>query len=317
MHGVNRMSFTIDGYTSESVNTDTLHIDTASTIEMLQMINREDAKIAHAIEQELESIAQAVDAITDRLSAGGRMIYIGGGTSGRIGILDAAEVAPYFNVPYEMVQGHIAGGADAVYKVLPGVEDDTETVKQELVELSLNSLDVIVGISSSGSIPYVISAMQEAKKMGCLTVCLVNNRDSKMGELADHEITVIIGPEVITGATALRAGTAQKMILNMISTGVMIKLGRVYRNYMVCVEISNEKLVQRVTKALMAAAEIDRETAENLLKITDNDAALALLMHKLEIDADTAKNVYNKAHGNLQLALQQKENPVHSRIPNL
>ena len=230
------MNFKIEQYLSESINPETEHIDSAATIDIVRMINREDRKIPAAIGNELDSIAAAIDSITEKLDEGGRLIYIGGGTSGRLGVVDASEVAPYFNVPYEMVQGLLAGGPEAVYRVISGVEDDVDKVIDELAELNLTSSDAVVGISSSGSTPYVVSGMKYARNKGCLTVALVNNKDSVLGGIADKTICVIVGPEVLAGATVYKAGTAQKMVINMLSMGVMIKLGRVYKNLMICVE---------------------------------------------------------------------------------
>ncbi len=311
------MELNIDGYVSESRNAHTRHIDTVSTEEILRMINAEDATIAQAIEQQIPKITSCVDAITQRINSGGRLFYVGGGTSGRIGVLDAAEVSPYFNVPYEMVQGLIAGGDPALRRVLPGVEDDDKTVLTELEEIGLQAEDAVFGISSSGSTPYVRAALEYANSTGALTLSLVNNRASIIGELSDHEILIELGPEVLTGATAFKAGTATKMILNMVSTAVMIKLGRVYSNLQLCVEISNAKLVQRVAKALMEAADIDSETAGKLLALADNNAAVALIMHKLDTSLEDAKQLYNDAKGNIRLALQQTTNSAAPRIPAL
>jgi N-acetylmuramic acid 6-phosphate etherase len=311
------MELNIDGYVSESRNAHTKHIDTAATEEILKMINSEDAMIAPAIEKQIPVISACVDAITARINSGGRLLYVGGGTSGRIGVLDAAEVSPYFNVPYEMVQGLIAGGDPALKKVLPGVEDDDKTVLSELEEIGLQSNDAVFGISSSGSTPYVRAALEYAKSKGALTLSLVNNAASVIGELSDHEILLELGAEVLTGATAFKAGTATKMILNMVSTAVMIKLGRVYSNLQLCVEISNAKLVQRVSKALMEAADIDSETAGTLLELADNHAAVALIMHTLDTSVEEAKKIYNDAKGNIRLALQQQTNSATPRIPAL
>ncbi len=309
------MSFEIEQYLSESINPETEDIDSSKTIDIVRMINKEDYKIPAAIGNELENIAVAIDSITDKFDEGGRLIYIGGGTSGRLGVVDASEVAPYFNVPYDMVQGVLAGGPEAVYRVITGVEDDTEEIIKELKKLNLTSRDAVVGISSSGSTPYVVSGVKYAKKTGCLTIALVNNKESVLSMIVDKTICVIVGPEVLAGATVYKAGTAQKMVINMISMGVMIKLGRVYKNLMICVEISNAKLVERVKKALISATGITEREASEYLEKTDNNAALALIMWKLKVDAEEAKEIMNNAKGNLKLALQREKSSSKNIIP--
>ncbi|HAK46615.1 MAG TPA: N-acetylmuramic acid 6-phosphate etherase [Spirochaeta sp.] len=308
------MKLKIADYQSESINPNTEKIDTAETIDIMRMINNEDYKIPAAIENEIDNIAEAVDSIAEKLNQGGRMIYLGGGTCGRLGILDASEAAPYFNAPYEMVQGLIAGGPEAVYRVVPGVEDDTEKVIEELNQIKINANDAVVGISSSGSTPYVVSGMNYANKTGCLTVAVVNNQDSVLSKVVEQTICVLAGPEVLAGATVYKAGTAQKMILNMLSMGVMIKLGRVYKNLLVCVEISNAKLVERVKKALVTATGLTDDKAAEYLDKTDNNAALALVMWKLDVDLDEAKKVMNSANGNLRYAMQRKINSSENII---
>lgn len=301
------MSIDIEHYTSEARNNETISIDSVSTIEMMRMINKEDAKIAYAIESELKVIAEVVDKAATRLESGGRLIYIGGGLSGRIGILDASEVAPSFGTPYEMVQGIIAGGNPAVYKVIPGVEDDTYEIERELKEKKISIKDVIIGITASGSTPYVLSGIEYANKIGALTVGLSNNINSAISRIAEICIEIEVGPEVLTGSTRMKCGTAQKMVANMISTGVMIKLGRVYQNLLAYVEISNEKLVERVKKVFMMATGLDEETASNYLDRADNNAAAAIVMWKLKIEKKEAEALLQKYKGNLKATINKNE----------
>jgi len=301
------MSINIEHYTSEARNNETISIDSVSTIEMMRMINKEDAKIAYAIESELKVIAEVVDKAATRLESGGRLIYIGGGLSGRIGILDASEVAPSFGTPYEMVQGIIAGGNPAVYKVIPGVEDDTYEIERELKEKKISIKDVIIGITASGSTPYVLSGIEYANKIGALTVGLSNNINSAISRIAEICIEIEVGPEVLTGSTRMKCGTAQKMVANMISTGVMIKLGRVYQNLLAYVEISNEKLVERVKKVFMMATGLDEETASNYLDRADNNAAAAIVMWKLKIEKKEAEALLQKYKGNLKATINKNE----------
>lgn len=308
------MAINIDEYTTEEINRDTWNIDEVSTVEAMRMINREDHKIAGAVEKEIPVIAEAVDKIVVQLKRGGRMIYIGGGLSGRIGILDSSEVAPSFRTPYEMVQGLIAGGSEAIYKVLTGVEDDTEQVKNDLLEIGLKASDTVIGLSASGGTPYVVSGLSFAKEYGCLTIGVVNNNNSRISEVADLTINVIVGPEAITGSTRMKGGTAQKMVVNMLSTGVMIKLGRVYKNLLIFVEISNGKLIERVIRAFRAASNTDEKTASEYLQKAGNNAALALLMWKFKIDLDEAKILLNRANGDIQLAMQKKDSEAKTII---
>jgi N-acetylmuramic acid 6-phosphate etherase len=301
------MGIDISNYTSEAIHENTRDIDSVSTLEAMRMIHEEDRKITESIERELPRIAEAVDAISAKINRGGRMIYVGGGLSGRIGILDASEVAPSFGTPYAMVQGMIAGGDEALKRVLSGVEDDRETVIQELKDKDLCSADALIGISASGATPYVVSALEYAKRIGSLTVGIVNNQVTDIHRIADITIGAIVGAEAIAGSTRMKSGTAQKMIANMLSTGVMIKLGRVYRNLLIFVEISNDKLVERVKRAFQDAADISPEETARYLEKADYNAAVALIIHKCSVDAAEAKKLLNDARGNIQLALKQEK----------
>jgi len=309
------MGIDISNYTSEEIHENTRTIDSVSTLEAMKMIHEEDRKITESIEKELPKIAEAVDAISVKINQGGRMIYVGGGLSGRIGILDASEVAPSFGTPYEMVQGMIAGGDEALKRVLPEVEDDRETVIQELKDKNLCSADALIGISASGGTPYVVSALEYAKEIGSLTVGIVNNPVTAIHQIADITISAIVGPEALAGSTRMKSGTAQKMIANMLSSGVMIKIGRVYKNLLIFVEISNIKLVERVKRAFQEATGLSQDEATRFLKKADYNAAVALVMYKCKTDTKGAKEIINNAHGNIQQAIIQEKSSSLSIIP--
>ncbi|HHY42757.1 MAG TPA: N-acetylmuramic acid 6-phosphate etherase, partial [Thermoanaerobacterales bacterium] len=229
---------------TEERNPDTLDIDMLETQEILKKINSEDKKVPLAVEKEIPSIAKAVDAIAERLGRDGRLFYIGAGTSGRIGVLDASECPPTFGVDPEKVQGIIAGGDTAIRKSMEDVEDDAEQGKIDLMDKNLSPKDAVVGLAASGRTPYVLGAMEYARSIGALTIGVCCTPENLMKKYADIMIVPVVGPEVITGSTRMKAGTAQKLVLNMISTSVMIKLGKVYSNLMVDVRATNEKLVQ-------------------------------------------------------------------------
>ncbi len=250
---------------TEERNPLTKDIDTLPTLDMLTLINAEDQKVALAVHDELSRIAAAVEAITARMQRGGRLIYIGAGTSGRLGVLDASECPPTFGTPPELVVGLIAGGPTALTDAVEGAEDDREGGAREIAELDVNENDSVIGIAASGRTPYAIGGLQESKTRGALTVSIACNRPSPLGELAEISITLVVGPEVVSGSTRLKAGTAQKMVLNMISTGVMIRLGKTYSNLMVDVQPTNIKLRQRALRMVAEATGLDApQAAENL-----------------------------------------------------
>jgi N-acetylmuramic acid 6-phosphate etherase len=250
---------------TEERNPLTKDIDTLPTLDMLTLINAEDQKVALAVRDELPRIAAAVEAITARMQRGGRLIYIGAGTSGRLGVLDASECPPTFGTPPELVVGLIAGGPTALTDAVEGAEDDREGGAREIAELDVNENDSVIGIAASGRTPYAIGGLQESKTRGALTVSIACNRPSPLGELAEISITLVVGPEVVSGSTRLKAGTAQKMVLNMISTGVMIRLGKTYSNLMVDVQPTNIKLRQRALRMVAEATGLDApQAAENL-----------------------------------------------------
>ena len=241
------------------------HLEKMSTTELLTNINKEDAKVHVAIDAAIPQIEKLVDAIADKMLSGGRLFYIGAGTSGRLGIVDASECPPTYGVPHGLVIGIIAGGDTAIRKAVEFAEDDKEQGFKDLQAYNIHSNDVVVGIAASGRTPYVIGALQKCREQNIVTGCIVCNAGSKVAEQADHAIEVITGAEFVTGSTRMKAGTAQKLVLNMISTAVMIKIGRVHDNKMVHMQLSNNKLIDRGTKMVMEATGFDYEASNKLL----------------------------------------------------
>lgn len=262
---------------TEERNPLTTNIDTLPTLDMLTLINAEDQRVAQAVHDELPNIAAAVDAISTRMQRGGRLIYIGAGTSGRLGVLDASECPPTFGTPPELVVGLIAGGDVALTDAIEGAEDDPMGGAREIAELDVSENDSVVSIAASGRTPYAIGGLEEAKKRGALTVSIACNRPSPLEELAEIAIAPIVGPEVVTGSTRLKAGTAQKMVLNMISTAVMIRLGKTYSNLMVDVQPTNVKLRQRARRIVAEAAGLSLERATKILQDCDGEVKTAIV----------------------------------------
>lgn len=274
---------------TESRNPNSTQIDQLSTVEMLEIINSEDAKVTDAIKVILPDIAQAVDAITERLKAGGRLIYIGAGTSGRLGVLDAVECVPTFSVPSGLVIGLIAGGDKALTQSVEGAEDLPESGKQDLQNIILTAQDAVVGIAASGRTPYVIGGLEYGKDVGALTVGVSCNADAPIIKIAKIGICALVGAEVITGSTRMKAGTAQKLILNMLSTATMVKLGKVYGNLMVDVMVTNSKLADRARRIVCEVTGIPYEQADTLLQQTDNQVKTAIVVAMLDISVDEAR----------------------------
>jgi N-acetylmuramic acid 6-phosphate etherase len=288
---------------TESRSEETLNIDNVSTVEMIEMINNEDKKVPEAVGKVKENIAKAVDLIADKLSKGGRLIYVGAGTSGRLGVVDASECPPTFGVDYDLVQGVMAGGESAFIKAVEGAEDYPESGKNDLIARGINEKDIVCGIAASGRTPYVIGAMEYAKSIGSSVICVTMNPKCKMVEIADIPIAVVVGPEAIMGSTRMKSGTAQKLVLNMLTTGTMIKLGKVYGNLMVDVQSTNEKLVARAKRIVIIATDVDEETAAKTLHETDYDVKLSIFMIKSKINKDEAKKILNEHKGYIQKAL--------------
>lgn len=255
-----------------------MRIDSMDTLSMLRVMNSEDRKVAEAVGQVLPDIASAVDGIADRLSKGGRLFYVGAGTSGRLGVLDAAECPPTYGTGPELVQGLIAGGDAAMFRAQEGAEDDPSLGERELMERNFSQGDVLVGIAASGRTPYVIGALKYAAELSALTIALSCSEHSEIAGMADVAITPIPGPEVVTGSTRLKAGTAQKLVLNMLSTCAMIKLGKVYGNLMVDVKATNKKLEERAIRIVMEATGCNRVDSVNALEAAGGNAKLAILM---------------------------------------
>jgi N-acetylmuramic acid 6-phosphate etherase len=296
---------------TESRNPASEHIDQLSTLDMLRIINEEDAKVAAAVAAELPNIANAVDAIAARFEQGGRLFYIGAGTSGRLGVLDASECPPTFSVPPTLVQGLMAGGDAALRKSSESTEDIPEQGAADLAAAGFTQgaggtsiPDTLVGIAASGRTPYVIGAMQHAKSLGALTISLTCVRNSQMAAIADIAIAPVTGPEILTGSTRLKAGTATKLVLNMLSTGVMIKTGAVYGNLMVNVQPTNAKLVDRAQRIIAAATGVDMVAAARLLE-ESGSVKTAIAMQKLSLNRVAAEAKLKAAHGSLTTALQQ------------
>jgi N-acetylmuramic acid 6-phosphate etherase len=288
---------------TETRNPLTEHIDELPTLDMLRLINDEDAKIAAAVAAVLPDIAQAIDAIAQRFNQGGRLFYIGAGTSGRLGVLDASECPPTFSVPADLFHAIIAGGDTALRKSSEQSEDSPEQGAADLAAAGINAQDALIGIAASGRTPYVLGALAHARKLNALTIALTCVPNSQMAAAADISIAAITGPEILTGSTRMKAGTATKLVLNMISTGVMIKTGAVYGNLMVNMQTTNAKLVDRAQRIIAAATGVDQTTAAKLLT-EGGTIKTAIVMQKLSIDRPTAEAKLATHKGNLSTLLQ-------------
>ncbi|KHT62022.1 N-acetylmuramic acid-6-phosphate etherase [Photobacterium gaetbulicola] len=291
---------------TESRNSASAEIDTLSTTDMLKVINQEDQKVALAVEAVLPEIAHAVDAIAKAFMQDGRLIYSGAGTSGRLGILDASECPPTFGSKPEQVVGLIAGGHKAILKAVENAEDNREMGAGDLQALGFNSKDVLVGIAASGRTPYVLGAMEYAKSVGATVACISCNPQSPMSQAADIAITPVVGPEIVTGSSRLKAGTAQKLILNMLTTGAMIKTGKVYGNLMVDVEATNAKLVERQKNIVMAATECSRKEAIDALEACNGHCKTAIVMLLAGVDASQAASLLDENQGFTRKAISNK-----------
>ncbi|EGT3689827.1 TPA: N-acetylmuramic acid 6-phosphate etherase [Clostridioides difficile] len=298
---------TLENLVTEGRNKNTLQIDKEDTLGIIELINNEDKTVAYAVEEQKESIAKAVNIIVDRMKQGGRLFYIGAGTSGRIGILDATECPPTYGVDFELVQAIIAGGNQAIFKAIEGAEDDKELGKQDIIDRGVTSKDVICGIAASGRTPYVIGAMEYAKELGCAVLSITMNPNSEMSKKADLPINIIVGAEVIMGSTRMKSGTAQKMVCNMLTTASMVKMGKVYSNLMVDVKTSNEKLVERAKRIIMIATDVKYDVAEKFLEEADNSVKLAIFMIKSGLDKDSAKSILDRQEGYISEALKSIE----------
>lgn len=297
------MKIDLTSMITESRNPASADIDSLPTLDMLRVINREDQTVALAVEKTLPQVAQVVDAVAQAFRLGGRLIYMGAGTSGRLGILDASECPPTFGTPAEQVVGLIAGGHKAILKAVENAEDNRELAVSDLKALNFSEKDVLVGIAASGRTPYVLGGMEYALSLVATVAAVSCNPDSEMSRLAGIAITPVVGPEVITGSSRMKAGTAQKLILNMITTGAMIRSGKVYGNLMADVEATNAKLVERQKRIVMAATECDRATAEQALAACDGHCKTAIVMILAQLSAGDAKALLAQHQGFIRDAL--------------
>ncbi len=293
---------------TEQENPNTKNIDNVSTHEAIRLINDEDKKVALAVEMVLPEIAQAIDNIVERLKNGGRLFYIGTGTSGRLGVLDASEIPPTFGVSYDLVQGVIAGGYDALYKATESSEDNREAGKMDLQNRGLTKKDAVIGIAASGRTPYTIGALDYAREIGCFTASITCVPDSAITKSAEISIVAVVGAEAITGSTRMKAGTAQKLILNMISTTAMIRLGYVKGNRMTNVKSSNIKLKERSVRILMTETDLDETFAEKLLNEANNDLRVAIVMQKANVSREAAEKALAENEFVIEKALENLPN---------
>lgn len=273
---------------TEQRNVNTMALDRLSPIEFVTVMNQEDQKVAIAIEKEKESIADLITACIPLFKNGGRLIYMGAGTSGRLGVLDAAECVPTFGTTPEQVIGLIAGGEKAMIKAVEGAEDDEQLGKDDLIHLNITDKDIVIGIAASGRTPYVIGGLKYANEVGALTGAISCNTGSDIGKIARHGIDVAVGPEILTGSTRLKSGTAQKLILNMISTGIMVGIGKVYQNLMIDVQPTNEKLVERSIGIISEVTAVDRDMAMELFEESGHQVKVAIVMGLHNFDKDSA-----------------------------
>lgn len=295
---------TLSTLITEQRNPNSVHVDSLSALEIVQLMNDEDKQVPLAIEKCLPQVAQAVECIVAAFQQGGRLVYIGAGTSGRLGVLDASECPPTFGVSPEMVKGIIAGGERALRHPIEGAEDSKAQAVVDLQTIQFSSKDVLVGIAASGRTPYVIGALEYAKSLGSVTVSIASNSNSAMANIVDIAIDTVVGPEVLTGSSRLKSGTAQKLVLNMLTTASMILMGKCYQNLMVDVQASNEKLKARAIRIVMQATDCDKALAEETLKQADQNAKLAIMMILSGLDRAQAETLLEKHQGKLQLALK-------------
>ena len=295
---------TLSTLITEQRNPNSMNVDSLSALEIVQLMNHEDKQVPLAIEKCLPQIAQAVECIVAAFQQGGRLVYIGAGTSGRLGVLDASECPPTFGVSPEMVKGIIAGGERALRHPIEGAEDSKAQAVVDLQTIHFSSKDVLVGIAASGRTPYVIGALEYAKSLGSVTVSIASNPNSAMANIVDIAIDTVVGPEVLTGSSRLKSGTAQKLVLNMLTTASMILMGKCYQNLMVDVQASNEKLKARAIRIVMQATDCDKALAEETLKQADQNAKLAIMMILSGLDRAQAEALLETHQGKLQLALE-------------
>lgn len=285
---------------TEKTNPDTINIDISNSLEIAKMINNEDLKVAEKIRENLEPVAKAIDIISNNFQKGGRLLYFGAGTSGRLGVLDASECPPTFNSDYETVQGIIAGGDRALRFAIEGAEDNADLAKEDFKKLNVTKNDTVVSISASGNATYGIEILKSANAAGCATIALTCNPKAKMNDFAQVVICIETGAETITGSTRMKAGTAQKMVLNMLSTGAMVKTGKTYKNLMIDVKPTNIKLKDRAVRIVSQIAQVERETAENILKNNGYKVKEAVLQIKYGFTYEKATEILTQNNGILR-----------------
>ncbi|WP_232102107.1 N-acetylmuramic acid 6-phosphate etherase [Gimesia chilikensis] len=297
----------LEHLTTEQRNPASDKIDAMSSLEIVQLMNAEDAGVAAAVAKEAETIAAAVDLIAEAFRRGGRLVYIGAGTSGRLGVLDASECPPTFNSPPEQVVGLIAGGRTALTNAVEGAEDHPEFAIADLQELGLSQDDVLVGIATSGRTPYVIAALQYAREQGAAAIAFTCNQENQLADVADLTICPVVGPEVVTGSTRLKAGTATKMVLNMLTTGAMVRIGKTYGNLMVDLRATNKKLIDRSIRILIAFTDLPRDEAETVLEACHGELKTAIVSVKRNVSPERAEELLKQAGGHLRRVLDAAE----------
>lgn len=295
----------LSGLTTESINEKTRSIDEGTTEQMLRLMNEQDALVPAAVAAEIPQIVKAVDLLHGVLRSGGRMFYVGAGSSGRLGVLDASECPPTFGTDPEMVQGHIAGGDRALRLAVEGYEDNAGEGMALIEQVGVTADDAVIGITASGSAQFVIAALRKAREIGAVTIGIVNNRPTKVESVTDICIAPVVGPEVIMGSTRLKAGTAQKLVLNMLTTCTMVKLGKTYNNLMVDLKASNIKLRDRSVRIIQEATGVDEDTAASYLDSAYMNCKLAIMMIKTGLDAREAERALAQCEGNLKLAIRR------------
>ena len=300
------MSVNLERIATETRNPATMGLDKMTPLELITEMNREDAGVPAAITPQLPQIAKCIEWTTESVEAGGRIIYMGAGTSGRLGVLDAVECPPTFGVSPDMVVGLIAGGERAFVKAVEGAEDSRDLGRQDLEMIRLSSRDTVIGIAASGRTPYVLGGLQYASSIGCHTAAIACSRDSEVGKMAELAIEVTPGPEVLTGSTRLKAGTCQKLILNMISTATMVQCGKAYENLMVDLMQTNDKLVVRAQNIVMEATGVDRETAKEKIAEAQGSCKLAVTMILADCSREEAAERLAQSGGHVRMAIQSR-----------
>lgn len=298
---------TLEKLTTEARNPLTTGLDNLSALAIVQLINSEDAKIAQAVAVVSEPIAEAIDIIVDRLSKGGRLIYMGAGTSGRLGVLDAVECPPTFDTEPELVVGLIAGGPEGLLRAVEGAEDSRDMGRKDLQDLALNNHDVVVGIAASGRTPYVIGGLDYARQTGAFAIGFSCNQDAELKKHADLNIIPVVGPEVLSGSTRLKAGTATKMVLNMLTTGAMVRMGKTYSNLMVDLHATNEKLGERAQRIVKELTDCTASEAVELLQRCDGELKTAIVAQNLGISPAAARTLLDSVSGHLRRALESPD----------